>query len=31
VGCEYRPRAGTLDGLGWASPAPATHRVSRFS
>ena len=20
VGCEYRPRAGTLEGLGWAKP-----------
>jgi hydroxypyruvate isomerase len=20
VGCEYRPRAGTLEGLGWAAP-----------
>ena len=20
VGCEYRPRAGTLEGLGWFSP-----------
>jgi hydroxypyruvate isomerase len=20
VGCEYRPRAGTVEGLGWARP-----------
>jgi hydroxypyruvate isomerase len=20
VGCEYHPRAGTVDGLGWARP-----------
>ncbi|MFQ5764578.1 MAG: hypothetical protein ACE5GT_06590 [Rhodospirillales bacterium] len=20
IGCEYRPRAGTVEGLGWAAP-----------
>ena len=20
IGCEYRPRAGTVEGLGWARP-----------
>ena len=26
VGCEYNPRAGTLEGLGWFKPWAGTHR-----
>ena len=26
VGCEYRPEAGTLEGLGWFSPYRKTTR-----
>jgi hydroxypyruvate isomerase len=28
VGCEYRPRAGTVDGLAWAAPWGIGPKVS---
>ncbi len=31
IGCEYRPRAGTRDGLGWFAPYRATQPASERS
>ena len=31
VGCEYRPRAGTLEGLAWAGPYGVTSRAVQAS
>jgi hydroxypyruvate isomerase len=29
VGCEYRPKAGTSEGLGWFQPYKAARRAGR--